>query len=86
MTHPRPASRSEGSAEPRLRRVAESRGLRTVTVNPEAGEGYVDWDWLVGQPGEGQEHVVRHLRLPAPLVIKMSGKTGEGVILKPSST
>jgi hypothetical protein len=56
---------------------------------PEAGEGYVDWDWLAAQPsaeGNGEPAApVRHIRLGAPVVIKMSGKTGEGVILKPAS-
>ncbi len=53
------------------------------TINPEAGEGFVDWDWLAGCPAEGESEFVRHIRLDAPLVVKMSGRTGEGVILKP---
>ncbi len=53
------------------------------TVNPEAGEGFIDWDWLNAQPAIGETAFVRHVRLPDPVVVKMSGKTGEGVILKP---
>jgi len=53
------------------------------TVNPAVGEGYVDWDWLAAQPTVGKTEFARHVRLPRPLVVKMSGKTAEGVILKP---
>ncbi len=53
------------------------------TVNPQAGEGYVDWAWLAAQPTVEDTGFVRHLRLDAPVTIKISGKTGEGVILKP---
>jgi hypothetical protein len=54
------------------------------TVNPEAGEGFVDWDWLAGQPAESETSFVRHLRFAQPLVVKMNGKTNAGVILKPA--
>ena len=53
------------------------------TVNPAVGEGYVDWDWLAAQPTVAKTKFARHVRLPRPLVVKMSGKTAEGVILKP---
>ncbi len=53
------------------------------TINPEVGEGFVDWDWLAGRPAKSESEFVRHIRLDAPLVVKMSGRTGEGVILKP---
>jgi CheY-like chemotaxis protein len=54
------------------------------TVNPEAGDGFLDWDWLNRQPARVEEDCVRHIRLDRPLVVKMSGKKGEGVILKPA--
>ena len=53
------------------------------TVNPEVGDGFVDWEWLAGQPTVKQTEFVRHVRLPAPMSIRMRGRTGEGVILKP---
>ena len=53
------------------------------TVNPDAGEGFVDWDWLAEQPARGENGLVRHIRLADPLTVTMSGKTREGVILKP---
>ena len=53
------------------------------TVNPEAGEGFVDWEWLGAQPALTETPYARHIRFDAPLVIKMNGKSGEGVIFKP---
>lgn len=55
------------------------------TVNPEFGEGVLDWGWLAEQEAADATEFVRHLRLPRPLVVKMSGMTGEGVILKPGA-
>ena len=53
------------------------------TVNPDAGDGVVDWGWLAGQPAVEEASCVRHLRFGAPVVVKMDGRTNEGVILKP---
>jgi len=54
------------------------------TVNPDVGEGFVDWSWLTSQDAAEQTASVRHLHWDAPIVVKMNGKTGEGVILKPA--
>ena len=56
------------------------------TVSSEDGAGQVDWDWLDAQPTESDAAHVRHLRLAEPLLIKMNGRKGEGVILKPGLT
>jgi len=61
--------------------VASSVGY--FTTNPEAGEGFVDWDWLATQPAVTERTFVRHLRFERPLVVKMNGRRHEGVILKP---
>jgi CheY-like chemotaxis protein len=53
------------------------------TVNPDTGDGFVDWDWLAAQPALSERAGVRHIRLTAPLVVKMNGQTQSGVILKP---
>ena len=53
------------------------------TVNPEAGEGFLDWDWLAAQPAVSERSGVRHLRFGAPVVVKMNGKEHRGVIVKP---
>jgi CheY-like chemotaxis protein len=56
------------------------------TVNPDAGEGFVDWEWLGQQPAIEEHGCVRHLRFESPLIVAMNGKTSQGIILKPSST
>lgn len=53
------------------------------TVNPQMGDGYVDWEWLAGQAAESEAGCVRHLRLARPLRVVMDGKRNQGVILKP---
>ena len=42
----------------------------------------VDWDWLSKQQIETDMEFVRHVRLSLPLLIKVDGKTGRGVIYK----
>ncbi|MGA7753970.1 MAG: PEP/pyruvate-binding domain-containing protein [Candidatus Sulfotelmatobacter sp.] len=53
------------------------------TVNPDAGEGSIDWHWLASQSAEEEQGCVRHLRFAAPLRIVMNSRTSQGVILRP---
>ncbi len=53
------------------------------TVNPDAGEGFVDWQWLNQQPAVEEHGCVRHLHFASPLVVMMDGKTSRGIIFKP---
>ncbi|MFN8091432.1 MAG: PEP/pyruvate-binding domain-containing protein [Vicinamibacteria bacterium] len=53
------------------------------TVNPETGDGTIDWDWLYGQPARSAAEHVRHVRLAEPVLVLMNGKKNEGLILKP---
>ena len=53
------------------------------TVNPDIGEGFVDWQWLAAQPAVEEHDCVRHLRLETPLVVIMNGNIGRGLIFKP---
>jgi hypothetical protein len=55
------------------------------TVNPELGDGFIDWAWLSAQPVVSEKSCVRHLSFPDPVVIKMNGRRNEGIILKPDS-
>ena len=52
------------------------------TVNPDGGDDLLDWSWLDAQPHQSCEAHVRHLRLDEPVLVKMNGRKGEGVILK----
>jgi CheY-like chemotaxis protein len=53
------------------------------TVNPDAGEGFLDWQWLADQPAVRETSCVRHLRFERPVVVTVNGRTGAGIILKP---
>lgn len=55
------------------------------TVNPDAGEGFVDWNWLASTQAVEENTCVRHLRFDHPLVVVMNGKTSQGMIFKPAS-
>ncbi|MFH0917114.1 MAG: PEP/pyruvate-binding domain-containing protein [bacterium] len=56
------------------------------TVNPETGDGFLDWEWLGSQPAQREGEFVRHLHFSEPLVVKINGKQQRGVILKPGVT
>ena len=53
------------------------------TVNPDAGEGALDWHWLAEQSAVEEEGCVRHLQFAQPLRIVMNSKASQGVIFKP---
>jgi hypothetical protein len=53
------------------------------TVNPDAGEGFVDWEWLGAVTAVEEKGCVRHLHFDDPMVVVMNGKTSRGMIFKP---
>jgi CheY-like chemotaxis protein len=53
------------------------------TVNPDAGEGSVDWGWLSSQPALQEDGCVRHLQFDQPVRVIMKSRTSQGVIFKP---
>jgi len=53
------------------------------TVNPDAGEGSLDWQWLAEQSAVEEQGCVRHLQFAKPFEIVMNSRTSQGVILKP---
>jgi len=55
------------------------------TVNPDAGEGSVDWQWLTEQPAVEEQGCVRHLQFAEPIRVVMNSRTSQGVIFKPEA-
>jgi len=53
------------------------------TVNPDSGDGLLDWQWLKEQPAVEETEFVRHLHFEKPLLVRMNGHRNQGVILKP---
>lgn len=56
------------------------------TVNPDAGEGAVDWEWLGEQPAIEEQGCVRHLQFSQPIRVLMNSRLSQGVIFKPGET
>ena len=52
-------------------------------MNPDAGEGSVDWEWLAAQPALEERECVRHLQFSQPIRVVMNSKLSQGVIFKP---
>jgi hypothetical protein len=53
------------------------------TVNPEVGEGTIDWDWLRSIDPVESTTFVRHLRFEEPAIVLMDGRRNAGMVLKP---
>ncbi|MDR1591944.1 MAG: phosphoenolpyruvate synthase [Prevotellaceae bacterium] len=60
-----------------------SLGAGYFTVNPFIEQGFFDNVYLDAQPAHYETEFIRHIRFNAPLVIKIDGKKGCGVVLKP---
>ncbi|MBN2053929.1 histidine kinase [bacterium] len=59
-----------------------SHGVAYMTVNP-GKDGAIDWNWLASLPAKAEGEFVRHVRLERPLDVRIDGRLGRGVILKP---
>ncbi len=46
------------------------------------GGGVIDWAWLDRQPAAFETRFLRHVRLGAPLEIRVDGRHGRGVVLR----
>jgi CheY-like chemotaxis protein len=55
------------------------------TVNPDSGEGSVDWQWLTQQTAVEEQGCVRHLHFETPIRVIMNSRTSQGVIFKPET-
>ncbi|MBD3165106.1 histidine kinase [bacterium] len=55
------------------------------TINPDMGEGFLDWEWLLSCNPVEQGKYVRRLRFDEPITVMMNGRRNQGVIIKPGS-
>lgn len=53
---------------------------------PLARRSTIDWDWLAQQPPVVEGRHVRHVRAAAPLEVRVDGRSGRGIILKPQES
>ncbi|MBU0496644.1 MAG: hypothetical protein KKC68_09450 [Candidatus Thermoplasmatota archaeon] len=61
-----------------------SRGIGYINVSLKPQESSIDWQWLEQQPVKHQTQFVKHIQLSKPLTIKLDGRNGRAIILKPS--
>jgi CheY-like chemotaxis protein len=61
-----------------------SLGIGYFTVNPDQGEGKLDWDWLMKVKPHATSETLRHLRFDQPVEILMNARNRKGLIVKPS--
>lgn len=59
-----------------------SLGTPYFTIQYSLKQHRVDWGWLLDQEYESHGSMVRHIRLNDPIMVKVDGKHGKGVILK----
>ena len=62
-----------------------SLGVGYFSVDPNIKQGFINWSWLAEQNAIGETEFVRHVRLDAPLEVRIDGRSQRGVILKQSS-
>jgi hypothetical protein len=53
------------------------------TVNSKVKQGFVDWEWLLGQDPFEEKVYTRQLQFTNPIVVKINGHKNRGIILKP---
>jgi hypothetical protein len=58
-------------------------GVPYLTVR-HAARDRIDFAWLAAQPATAEKTFVRHVRLPAPLRVRVDGRSRRGVILRPA--
>ena len=58
-------------------------GVAYLTVNPPAGQGFVDFEFLDAQPATEETEHIRVLRFNDPIFGLVDGKKGLGVVKKP---
>ncbi|MFO8109219.1 MAG: PEP/pyruvate-binding domain-containing protein [Thermoplasmata archaeon] len=59
-----------------------SLGIPYLTIAHNSKEDFVDWTWLDDMSAENKGQYVRHLSLSSPLLVKVNGKAGHGMIKK----
>jgi hypothetical protein len=58
-------------------------GVSYFTINPFQNDGTYDLDFLNSQPAEYESDYLRHVHFDSPVVVKVDGRKGKGVVLKP---
>ena len=62
-----------------------SRGIGYINIPLDSEDCSIDWKWLKEQKIKKELDFVKHVHLPAPLTIKLDGRSGRALIMKPKS-
>lgn len=60
-------------------------GTGYMTVDPDAGNGYIDMDYLDSLPAVKETEFMRVVRFEHPLIIAINGMKSKGVVMKPQA-
>lgn len=60
-----------------------SRGIGYINIPFDSEDCSIDWKWLKNQEVKKELKFVKHVHLPSPLTIKIDGRSGRAMILKP---
>ena len=60
-------------------------GVGYFTINPFKGEGWFDEAFLAAQPAVWESQYLRVIHFEQPLIVKMDGRKGLGVVMKPQA-
>jgi hypothetical protein len=60
-----------------------SRGISYINVPLSKREGFIDWEWLNRQKAKKELNYVKHIHFSKPIVVKLDGRSGQALILKP---
>ena len=60
-----------------------SRGVGYINITLNKKEGWVDWDWLKDHKYKKNLEFIKHIKLKKPLRIKLDGRKGKAIVLKP---
>jgi len=59
-----------------------SLGIHYLTVTEDSGSGdHFDWPWIEGLPSVTETTFLRHVRLEKPFLLKIDGRSSEGVMI-----
>jgi hypothetical protein len=53
------------------------------SVGKNLEQGFIDWNWLKTQPPKEEKKFVSHLQFCEPLLVKINGQEGAGIVYKP---
>jgi len=61
--------------------ISKGIGYINTTLNPK--ESFIDWSWLNKQKPNKALQYVTHLKFTNPLTIKLDGRAGRALVIKP---